>query len=53
MIPKNEMLFDYSKDFTSTLKITKEIEFPEISQQERGIFIIDFYGNGIVSRALI
>ncbi|CAD8169732.1 unnamed protein product [Paramecium octaurelia] len=53
LIPKNEMLFDYSKDFKPTQKIEKEIEFPEISQQNRGIFIIEFYGNGIVSRALI
>ncbi|CAK84205.1 unnamed protein product (macronuclear) [Paramecium tetraurelia] len=53
LIPKNEMVFDYSKDFKPTLKMEKEIEFHEISQQERGIFIIEFYGNGIVSRALI
>ncbi|CAD8122849.1 unnamed protein product [Paramecium sonneborni] len=53
LIPNNEIVFDFSSDFTPTLKRVEEIEFPEITQKERGLFIIDFYGNGLSSRALI
>ncbi|CAD8128767.1 unnamed protein product [Paramecium sonneborni] len=53
LIPNNEIIIDFQQDFSPTLKKVQEIEFPEITQKERGLFIIDFYGNGISSRALI
>ena len=38
---------------TSIVKSLKTFNFPEIKEKKRGLFIIDFIGGGISSRAVI
>ena len=40
-------------DDPPTVKTLKEIKFPRITNKERGLFILEFIGNGVASRALI
>lgn len=51
LIACEEAVFEYNEP--PILKSVKEFTFNPISKVERGIFIIEFIGNGIASRAVI
>lgn len=50
----DEQSFDYSVEKNHPCKkVTREFEFPTITKKPQGIFIIEFFGNGIASRVVI
>jgi hypothetical protein len=50
LLPSWELTFSYDKP--KQLKFIEKFEFPQLDNK-RGIFIIDFFSNGINSRAVI
>jgi hypothetical protein len=51
LVATEEHTFTYNKP--PIVKHTEEFSFKSISMKKRGIFIIDFVGSGISSRAII
>jgi hypothetical protein len=52
LIPNFSKEYDLSS-LSPLTSIRKTIEFPEIASKERGIFVIEFIGGGLSSRAVI
>jgi len=51
LIANEEIFFEFTDP--PQKKVVKEFKFTALSQKKRGVFIIDFLGNGLSSRALI
>ena len=51
IIPSEEKLFDFNE--SEIKKFKREFNFENITKEKRGIFIIEFIGSGLLSRAVI
>ena len=50
-MPSGQQEFTYSEP--STKKVRRVFDFPSLKATPRGVFVIEFVGDGMVSRAVI